>query len=137
MIARPPRCHLTHRLTLCYLATYLLIGGFSLLIAPRFALRLLLSNGVYGDVMPRMLGLFMAVLGGVVFEFVRARDYRYYVYTICARSLIVITQTTIYFTTHDPLFLVLDAIVLLGLVPSIVVATRARGSEGPAAEARG
>jgi hypothetical protein len=33
------------RLTLSYLATYLLLGGLGLLLAPALALRLLLSNG--------------------------------------------------------------------------------------------
>jgi uncharacterized protein YjeT (DUF2065 family) len=66
------------RLTLIYLATYLIIGGCGFLVAPALALRLLLSNGAYGDIMPRVVGLFMFVLGGVIVEFVRARDYRYY-----------------------------------------------------------
>jgi hypothetical protein len=45
--------HPLQRLTLIYLATYLLIGGGSLLVVPDLALRLLLSNGAYGDIMPR------------------------------------------------------------------------------------
>ena len=64
----------------------------------------------------------MFVLGGVIFQFVRARDYRYYLYTIVARWFIVVVMTTLYFKTRDPLFLVLDAIVLIGLLPSIYVA---------------
>jgi hypothetical protein len=112
------------RLTLIYLATYLLIGGGSLLIAPDLALRLLLSNGAYGDIMPRLFGLFMFVLGGVIYQFVRARDYRYYFYTIMARSFIVIVMTALYFKARDPLLLVLDAIVLIGLLPSIYVAAQ-------------
>jgi len=112
------------RLTLSYLAAYLLIGGLGLLLAPALALRLLLSSGVYGDIMPRVVGLFMVVLGGVIFEFVRARDYRYYLYTIVARSFIVLVLTALYFSARDPLFLVLDAIVLIGLLPSIYVAAQ-------------
>src|SRR5262245_29066087 len=50
------------RLTFIYLATYLLVGGGNLLVAPDLALRLLLSNGAYGDIMPRLFGLFMFVL---------------------------------------------------------------------------
>ena len=117
------------RLPLSYLAFYLLIGGLGLLLVPRFVLRLLLSNGDYGDVMPRMLGLFMAVLGGVIFQFVRRRDYRYFVYTIGARSCIVVVQTLLYLTTRDPLFVVLDTIVLIGLLPSIYIAVRSTGDE--------
>jgi hypothetical protein len=119
------------RLTLIYLATYLLIGGGSLLVAPDLALRLLLSNGAYGDIMPRLFGLFMFVLGGVIYQFLRARDYRYYLYIIVARSFIVVAMTALYFKASDPLLLVLDAIVLTGLVPSIYVAAQlARAGNG-------
>jgi hypothetical protein len=74
------------------------------------------------DVMPRLVGVFMVALGGVVLQFVRARDYRYYGYAIIARIFIVVALTVLYFKARDPLFLVLDAIVLVGLLPSIYVA---------------
>jgi uncharacterized protein YjeT (DUF2065 family) len=112
------------RLTLSYLAAYLLIGGFGFVVAPALALRLLLSSGAYDDVMPRLVGVFMVALGGVIFQFVRARDYRYYLYTIVARSFIVVVMTALYFKARDPLFLVLDAIVLIGLLPSMYVAAQ-------------
>jgi hypothetical protein len=110
------------RLTFIYLAAYLLVGGFSLLVLPELTLRLLRSSGSYGDVMPRLVGVFMVALGGAVLEFVRARDYRYYRYAIIARIFIVVALSALYFRAHDPLFLVLDAIVLVGLLPSIYVA---------------
>jgi uncharacterized protein YjeT (DUF2065 family) len=112
------------RLTLSYLAAYLLIGGFGFVVAPALTLRLLLSSGAYDDVMPRLVGVFMVALGGVIFQFVRARDYRYYLYTIVARSFIVVVMTALYFKARDPLFLVLDAIVLIGLLPSMYVAAQ-------------
>jgi hypothetical protein len=56
--------NLLQRLTFIYLATYLLVGGFGLLVMPELTLRLLLSSGSYGDVMPRLVGLFMIALGG-------------------------------------------------------------------------
>jgi hypothetical protein len=122
--------NLVQRLTFVYLASYLLVGGLGLLLAPALTLRLLLSNGDYGDVMPRLVGVFMVALGGAVLEFVRARDYRYYRYTIVARIFIVVALTALYFKARDPLFLVLDAIVLAGLLPSIYVAVRARPARG-------
>lgn len=112
------------RLTLIYLAAYLLVGGFGLLVAPGVTLRLLLSSGAYDDIMPRVVGLFWIALGGVVVQFLRARDYRYYLYIIGARVFIVVVMTALYFKTRDPLFLVLDAIVLIGLLPSILVAAQ-------------
>jgi len=119
------------RLTLSYLAGYLLVGGLGLLVAPDVALRLLLSNGAYGDIMPRVVGLFMLVLGGFILQFVRARDYRYYVYAVVARSFIVLVLTALYFQARDPLFLVLDAIVLIGLLPSIYVVVQSARANRP------
>jgi len=109
------------RVTLIYLTSYLFLGGLGLLVFPDLALRLLLSNGSYGDVMPRVVGMFMLVLSGFIFQFVYRRDYRYYAYAVFARSFIVLVLTALYFTTSDPLFLALDAIVLVGLLPSIYV----------------
>ena len=119
------------RLTLSYLAGYLLVGGLGFLVAPDVALRLLLSNGAYGDIMPRVVGLFMLVLGGFILQFVRARDYRYYVYAVVARSFIVLVLTALYFQARDPLFLVLDAIVLIGLLPSIYVVVQSARASRP------
>jgi uncharacterized protein YjeT (DUF2065 family) len=58
--------NLLQQLTFIYLASYLLVGGLGLLVVPELALRLLMSNGSYGDVMPRLVGVFMLALGGVI-----------------------------------------------------------------------
>src|SRR5262245_9312739 len=117
------------RLTFTYLAGYLLVGGLGLVVAPELTLRLLLSSGVYGDVMPRFAGAFMAALGGVIVQFLRARDFRYYGYTIVARTFIVVVIAALFLKTRDPLFLVLDGIVLAGLLPSIYVVRRSASRE--------
>ena len=123
------------RLTLIYLTGYLAVGGIGFLFVPDLALSLLLSNGEYGDVMPRVAGMFMVVLAALIGSFVRREDYSYYATTIGARSFIVVTLTVLYFRTEDPLFLVLDAIVLLGLLPAMYVQFIAergrRPSKGP------
>ena len=119
------------RLTLIYLSGYLVLGGAGLLFLPDLTLRLMLSNGTYGDVMPRVVGMFMITLGGLVFQFVRGRDYRYYRYAIFARIFIVLVLTVLYFKTLDPLFLVLNAIVLAGLLPSIYVVITGTGRASP------
>ena len=77
------------RLTFVYLASYLAGGGIGLLLAPDVALSLLLSNGEYGDVMPRVVGMFMLVLSMLISSFLRRDDYSYYGTTILARSFIV------------------------------------------------
>ena len=119
------------RLTLIYLTGYLAVGGVGLLFVPDLALSLLLSNGEYGDVMPRVAGMFMLVLSGLIGSFVRRGDYSYYLTTIVARSFIVVTLTVLYFRSEDPLFLVLDAIVLLGLIPAMYVQFIARNGHRP------
>jgi uncharacterized protein YjeT (DUF2065 family) len=112
------------RLTFIYLGSYLVIGGLGFLLMPDWTLRLLLAQGSYDDVMPRLAGVFMVALGGAVFQFVRARDYRYYRYTIVARVFIVAAMTALYLESRDRLFIVLDTIVLVGLLPSMYVAAR-------------
>src|SRR5437879_5597687 len=44
------------RLSLYYVCCYLLVGGPTLLLFPAEGLRILLSNGNYADVMPRVVG---------------------------------------------------------------------------------
>ena len=111
------------RLTFIYLATYLLAGGLGLVVAPGVTLRLLGSTGAYGDVMPRFAGSFMVVLGAMVAQFARAQDFRYYGTTIVGRVFIVLVLVALYLETRDPLFLVLNAIILVGLLPSIYAFT--------------
>ena len=61
------------RTSLFYLGSYLVIIGFGLLFAPAGTLRILQSNGEYGDVFPRFAGMFMSGLGISVFGIIRAR----------------------------------------------------------------
>jgi hypothetical protein len=58
------------RLSLFYLAGYLTFAGLALLLVPSFALKLLLSNGDYGDVFPRLAGMLLLGLAMVVFGIV-------------------------------------------------------------------
>src|SRR3989475_2144846 len=91
------------RLTLSYLAGYLLVGGLGFLVAPDVALRLLLSNGAYGDIMPRVVGMFMLALGRLILQFVRARDYRFFLYAGVARSFIILGLAPLFFRGARPL----------------------------------
>ena len=107
------------RLSLSYVVTYLAVGGAGFLLAPDFTRELLLSNGSYDDVGFRLTGTMMLALGYLVSSLVRHGDWKYYPVSIYARSFIVVVLTVLYFTTDDPMFLVLDVIVLIGLIPSI------------------
>ena len=113
------------RLTLIYLATYFIIGGCGFLVAPALALRHLLSNGAYGaHHAARGRTCPCRNLGASSVEFRTRTRLSVLLYTIVARSFIVAVMTALYFKASDPLFLVLDAIVLIGLLPSIYVAAQ-------------
>jgi hypothetical protein len=49
------------RISLYYLAGYLIMIGFGLLLLPDVTLRLMLSDGQYGPVFPRLAGMLMAL----------------------------------------------------------------------------
>jgi len=104
------------RLTLYYLCGYLLIGGFGLLLFPTESLKLLLSNGYYGDVMPRLAGMLMAGLGMSIFGIIRTRAEANYPGTLLVRAFFLICISALYMTTRDLFFLVLLAVVGFGFI---------------------
>jgi len=79
-------------------------------------LRLLLSNGEYGDALPRLLGAVLLALGVVIAQIIRHRLAVLYTTTLAVRAVILIVLAALYFSTRDPLFLVLFGIVGLGVV---------------------
>jgi hypothetical protein len=102
------------RLSLLYLGSYLTIIGLGLLLAPHDTLKLLLSNGDYGDVFPRVAGMLMSGLGLSVFGMIRARSSELYPATLLMRVYFIACIVAFYAMTGDPLFLVLVGIVGLG-----------------------
>ena len=118
-------------LSLYYLIGYLIPAGLALFVAPTFTLKLLLSNGSYGEVMPRLLGLVLLALGIVVVQIVRLQAERLYSATLFARSVILAGLLIIYPSSGDPLFLSLLLIVGLGFAltgVSYLLDRRERGS---------
>ena len=103
------------RFSLGYVAFYLLAAGIALALAPDFALRLILSNGHYGDVMPRLAGLVMILLGGLVSQIVRQGIATLYVTTLMLRLFMLAALLALYFYSHDPAFLVVFGIVAVGV----------------------
>ena len=104
------------RLSLYYLCSYLLIGGLVLLFFPQEGLRLLLSNGDYGDVFPRVAGMLLTGLGMTVFGIIRARAEALYPATLVIRAFFLVCMSAFFLMTRDPLFLVLLGIVGFGFV---------------------
>jgi hypothetical protein len=104
------------RLSLHYLYGYLIVIGLALLFFPKEGLRLLLSNGDYGDVMPRFAGMLMAGLGLSIFGIVSTRAEELYPRTLMIRAFFLICIAAFYLKTHDPFFLLLLAVVGFGFV---------------------
>lgn len=107
------------RITLFYLASYLVIGGIGFFIFPQLILRMFLSSGNYSDIMVRLIGLFMVSLGIIIIQIIRHRAEQLYTTTLFIRSIILITLISFYFIYNDPLMLVLFGIVGLGFLLTI------------------
>ena len=106
--------HRTNR-SLVYVATYLLASGLFLVVAPRLALRLLLSTGEYGDIFPRLGGLLLLGLGVLVVQIIRYRIEPLYPSTLGVRAGFCLGFVWLYLMSRDPLFLVLLAVVGIGV----------------------
>jgi hypothetical protein len=105
----------TH-LSLYYLAGYLLFAGIALIATGQWVMRLLLSNGEYGDALPRLLGVVLLALGILVTQIIRHDVEVLYPTTLVVRALILVVLAGLYVSARDPFFLVLIAIVGLGVV---------------------
>ena len=104
------------RLSLCYLAGYLWIGGVGLLLAPRFSANLLLSNTEYPAIMLQALGMFMVGIGILVVQIIRFRLDILYPTTLLVRTFFCTCLLFFYLVTQNPFFMVLFGIVVLGLL---------------------
>jgi hypothetical protein len=103
------------RISLLYLASYLVVIGLGLLLVPAQTLRLLLSNGAYGDTMPRLAGMLMAGLGLTIAGIMRAQAQALYPATLFVRVFFVASLIAIYAVARDPFFLTITVIVLVGM----------------------
>jgi hypothetical protein len=106
------------RLSLYYVVAYLAVAGLSLLFVPNFALTLLLSNNAaaYGDIMPRFVGMTLIGLDILVFQIVRMSIEQLYPTTLAVRIFFLIVLTVLFVLSGDPFFLVVFAIVALGVL---------------------
>jgi uncharacterized protein YjeT (DUF2065 family) len=105
----------TH-LSLFYLATYLVGAGVALVFVPSLTLKLLFSNGSYGDVMPRLLGVVLLALGLVIVQIIRHRVEALYSTTLGVRVIIVAVLVTLFVYSKDPLFISLIVVVGIGMI---------------------
>jgi hypothetical protein len=104
------------RLSLFYLAGYLTFAGLALLLVPSFALKLLLSNGDYGEVFPRLAGMLLIGLAILVTQIIRHRVEVLYPTTLVVRLFFLVVFAYLFLSSSDPFFLVVFGIVLLGVI---------------------
>src|SRR5437899_11442417 len=104
------------RLSFFYLVGYLTFGGVRLFSSPAFELHLCGATGSYPPVLVRFMGALLLALGILVSQIVRHRVEVLYPATLVVRVVLVGTMVPLYVASRDPLFLVLTAIVGLGMV---------------------
>jgi uncharacterized protein YjeT (DUF2065 family) len=104
------------RLSLFYVAGYLVTGGAAFLLDPDTALKMFFSTGVYDEVMVRFVGLLLLALGILVMQIIRYRAAELYRSTLLVRTMILAALGLFYAFYRDPLMLVLFFIVGLGYV---------------------
>jgi len=101
---------------LFYLIGYLVFSGLALLLAPQLTLKLLFSNGSYGDVMPRLVGMFVLTLGVLAAQIVRHRIEALYTTLLAVRAGILVVLLGLFLYSGDPLFITLMVVVGLGVL---------------------
>ncbi len=104
------------RLSLFYLAGYLLPTGLGLMFAPGTVLPLLMATGDYGDIMPRFAGCLMAGLGMIVVAVIRARAEQLYPVTLVVRLVIWSFCLWLYIHSGDTLFAMILGVMGVGMV---------------------
>jgi uncharacterized protein YjeT (DUF2065 family) len=104
------------RLSLYYLATYLMLTGLGLMFAPDTLLKLLFATRVYDDVMPRFVGILMVAIALIVTQIIRFRVEQLYPITALIRLVIWVYVLWLYFHSGDTFFVVVLAVVGLGIV---------------------
>jgi uncharacterized protein YjeT (DUF2065 family) len=122
----------TH-LSLYYLATYLPIAGVALLLVPDIATKLLFSNRTYDDVFTRLAGALLVALGVLVIQIVRHRIEALYPTTVVVRLGLLAVLAVLFIRSADPFFLVIFAVVGLGVLltsTSLYLDRRSRVGQG-------
>jgi uncharacterized membrane protein YoaK (UPF0700 family) len=104
------------RLSLFYLAGYLVPAGVALILLGNVPLDLLGSNHDYGDAITRVLGVVLLALGVLVIQMIRHRLDVLYPTTIAVRAAILTVLVVAYAQNRDPVWLVLFAVVGIGVL---------------------
>jgi len=104
------------RLSLYYVAGYLFPTGILLFLAPQLALKLLFANHEYSDAFVQFSGVMLIALGIVVLAVIRQGNPMLYRTTLLLRAQIWLCTFILYWKTGETLFVVVLAVVGLGMV---------------------
>jgi hypothetical protein len=118
------------RVSLYYLAGYLIAGGVALLLAPDQTLKFLLSNAHYGNVFPRLAGMALSGLGMNIAGIIRARAQALYPGTLIVRSYFIVCLVSLYWLSRDPFFLTVLVIVGVGVALTLTCYLADRAQAG-------
>jgi uncharacterized protein YjeT (DUF2065 family) len=120
------------RLSLFYLAGYLIPTGLGLFLAPQFFLKLLLSDRQYSDAFPQFAGILLVGLGIVVVTVILYGNPIFYRMTLIVRLALWTGIFVIYLRSGDPFFIVVLCVLGFGilLTGSIYLWERSGGTAG-------
>ena len=104
------------RLSLFYLAGYLVPTGLALTFAPDLVFKLLFATGQYGDAIPRLAGGLILALGIIVVQIIRHRLDVLYPTTVAVRFVLLAILGWLYARTGDPFFMAVFGVVGLGVL---------------------
>jgi hypothetical protein len=107
------------RLSLYYLATYLLGTGVAFVLSPAWALHVLMAERAYDDAFVRFVGAFMIALGTIVTQIIRLRLDVLHRTTVGIRVFFVALITYLYISTRDVLFIAILGVVTVGVVLTV------------------
>lgn len=114
--SEPARHYPTMRLSMFYLAGYLLPVGFLLIFAPQLTMKLLLTNHTYDDLGLRMAGVFLFAIGMIVVSMIVNQASKMYATTLFVRGFITISLLLLYGIYRDPALLAISIVVIIGWI---------------------
>ena len=103
------------RLSLYYLATYLLFGGFGFLLTPSLTMKLLLTDAEFDRMILRVLGMFMIGLGFLVVHLIRFRVSALYSSTLIMLGVFCICLMAFFMMTYNLFFMIMLVVVVIGV----------------------
>jgi uncharacterized protein YjeT (DUF2065 family) len=103
------------RLSLYYLAGYLVPSGVLLFFAPAFTTNLLLSNEAYDEPPLRLAGLVLIALSVFIVQLIRHHVEVMYTTTLVVRAVLSLGLLYLLVSTGNPFFGVILVVVLIGV----------------------